>query len=87
MGSYEAYKVIKKDLFLTLAVGASMIAIMSGLYSASDFGRDSTDGEKRSGMRLHTDALTGCQYLSVPGAGLTPRLDSEAFPICAGGKQ
>lgn len=38
--------------------------------------RDSTDSpDSRSGMELHTDHHTGIQYLSVPGAGLTPRLD------------
>lgn len=39
--------------------------------------RDDTDdlGGKRSGMSLHTDALTGCQYLSVPLGGMTPRVD------------
>lgn len=38
---------------------------------------DSTDepGGQRSGMRLHTDSLTGCQYLSIPLGGLTPRVD------------
>lgn len=38
--------------------------------------RDATDpiSGARSGMELHTDAGTGCQYLSVPGGGITPRL-------------
>ena len=29
---------------------------------------------KRSGMRVYTDNLTGIQYLSVPGGGITPRM-------------
>ena len=38
---------------------------------------DSTDSaEDRSGMSLHTDALTGCQYLSS-GDGITPRLNAQ----------
>lgn len=39
--------------------------------------RDDTDepGGERSGMSLHTDAMTGCQYLSVTLGGLTPRVD------------
>lgn len=39
--------------------------------------RDSTDGATRSGMRPHVDAATGCEYLSAPGGGITPRLDSD----------
>ena len=48
-------------------------------------GRDSTDGERvRSGMRLHIDAATGCEYLSVQG-GLFPRLDSHGRVSCGNG--
>lgn len=43
---------------------------------------DDTDaGGRRSGMRPHTDALTGCQYLSRLGS-LTPRLDASGKQIC-----
>lgn len=43
--------------------------------------RDDTDPPSgRSGMGLHTDARTGCQYLSR--AGLTPRLDATGKHIC-----
>lgn len=39
---------------------------------------DSTDAPgKRSGMRLYHDAKTGCEYLSAPNGGLTPRLDVD----------
>lgn len=52
--------------------------------------RNSTDSEsKRSGMVLHRDALTGCEYLRVGamfamffGATLTPRLDRDGNPRC-----
>lgn len=38
--------------------------------------RDDTDpAGGRSGMHLRTDALTGCQYLSEPRGGITPRVD------------
>ena len=44
---------------------------------------DSTDEPpQRSGMTLHTDALTGCQYLGLPSGGLTPRMDSTHRQIC-----
>lgn len=39
---------------------------------------DPPDG--RSGMNLHTDAMTGCQYLSR--GSLTPRLDADGKHIC-----
>lgn len=32
-------------------------------------------------MRVHTDAVTGCQYLTVPG-GITPRLASDGRHLC-----
>lgn len=42
-------------------------------------GRDSTDAEwpLRSGMKLHVDNLTGCQYLATTGGGITPRLSPQ----------
>lgn len=41
--------------------------------------RDSTDGEwpNRSGMRPHTDAFTGCQYLETSKGGITPRINAS----------
>lgn len=45
--------------------------------------RDATDPPNgRSGMKLTTDAETGCQYLSVAGGGITPRLDANGKQIC-----
>lgn len=41
-------------------------------------------GDSRSDMRLHTDALTGCQYLSAPDGGITPRLSANGTQICGG---
>ena len=32
---------------------------------------------KRSGFRVHTDALTGVQYISVFMGGITPRLNKD----------
>lgn len=38
----------------------------------------------RSGMRLTTDFGTGCQYLSAPAGGITPRVDANGRHIgCA----
>lgn len=55
-------------------------AIFVCVYMLLDinFDRDSTDSEdKRSGMSLHTDNATGCQYLSAAWGGLTPRLTPD----------
>jgi hypothetical protein len=57
-------------LLLLWAVGK----IWPADYDATDAG----DGE-RSGMRLYTDAQTGCQYL---GSSLTPRLSATGEHIC-----
>jgi hypothetical protein len=57
----------------------AMVAIAGALYS---MGGDSTDGATRSNMKLHTDAMTGCQYLSVAGGGITPRLSASGAHIC-----
>ena len=47
--------------------------------------KDSTDGEARSGLSIHTDALTGCQYLSR-SSNLTPRLGKDGKQLCEGSK-
>lgn len=65
-------------------VAALMVAILGAIMACSLMGsdRDSTDTKAvRSGMKLYTDALTGCQYLSA-GGGLTPRIDSDGEPVC-----
>jgi len=48
---------------------------------------DSTDNSTknvRSGMKLYTDHLTGCQYLStgILIGNLTPRLNTNGSPMC-----
>lgn len=52
-------------------------------YNASSMGRDDTDDPtgKRSNLQVHTDHLTGVQYLSGPRGGLVPRLDATGAPI------
>lgn len=45
--------------------------------------RDDTDPPRgRSGLRLFTDNMTGCQYLGNPFGGITPRVDREGRHIC-----
>jgi len=59
-------------------------AFLATVASAFGYGRDATDGDSRSGMRLHTDAETGCQYLST-GDGLTPRMRNNHHMGCRNG--
>ncbi len=62
----------------------ALFAFLLTLFVLSAFGpRDDTDppGWSRSGMGLHTDERTGCQYLSRPFGGITPRLDGAGRHI------
>lgn len=61
---------------------ASLVYWMLIVWSIMYFGawmlgypnRDDTDPPNgRSGMRLYTDAATGCQYLGTMFGGVTPR--------------
>lgn len=60
-------------------VVALMVLAVASLLSPHD-NTDPPDG--RSGLRLYTDSLTGCQYLSPWTGGLTPRLDQYGKHIC-----
>lgn len=56
-------------------IGWVLCILGSVFLSQTGFGRDNTDGAKRSGMALRTDYGTGCQYLETTEGGITPRLD------------
>ena len=55
-----------------LAVGVSMVYLAINLMN---IGVDDSDfsGKDRSGLRIHTDAKTGIQYLSAPQGGIIKR--------------
>ena len=75
----DVYNRIKRDLFWALVV----IFIVSAMLDLLRVGWDSTDSaDSRSGLGLYTDAMTGCQYLSARGSGITPRLDKSGRHIC-----
>lgn len=57
--------------------------IDAALFRVFGYGADSTDtAHRRSGLGLHTDALTGCQYLASPWGGLTPRMGRDGRQLC-----
>jgi hypothetical protein len=65
------------DLLAIIIVGVLLyFLVVRPLFG---IGLDDTDASKwnRSGMRIHTDAKTGVQYLSTAGGGLTPRLNAD----------
>ncbi len=68
-------------LFIAMVVVGtlSVFGAFSLVAVVADQGpKDNTDPPHgRSGMRLHADNLTGCQYLSIPGGGITPRLTAD----------
>lgn len=73
--TFEAFKQIINYIAILIIAGV----IISYLIGLTPFGRDDSDSQKwgggRSNMKILTDALTGCQYLSDGHGGLVPRLD------------
>lgn len=57
------------------------LSLVLGLVAEPD-STDTPDGA-RSGMSLHVDHRTGCQYLSKPFGGITPRLDANGKHMCS----
>ncbi|EHA5581971.1 hypothetical protein V3J41_002222 [Salmonella enterica] len=75
-------------LALGCALAFVLVWAVSWVLFETGVTRDSTDGNSPSNLRLYTDALTGCQYLSN-GNGLTPRMDTQGYQVCgdkSGGK-
>lgn len=81
----EVTTTILDGIFLMLIKWFIIGSIIIGIFNYFNVSYDSTDGETRSGMGMHTDALTGCQYLSTPRGGITPRLNQDGQHICDGG--
>ena len=58
------------------------LILLSILFNPPE--KDSTDpiDGGRSGMALHTDAMTGCQYLSTPLGGIVERKNKDGQQVC-----
>ena len=50
---------------------------------ASNWRRDDTDGKRRSGLIVYTDAKTRVQYVGTMFGGITVRVDAEGRPVLA----
>lgn len=74
---YEFGKGVAKGIAVMLAVYFCAGFIFLGALELFEYGYDDTDGKARSGMTLHTDHKTGCQYLGGLAGGITPRLGVE----------
>ena len=70
-----------QEYTLWLVTRASLVLLMIVFFNwLSEAGKDDSDPPEhgaRSGLGVHTDALTGCQYLSYPKGGLVARYDSD----------
>jgi hypothetical protein len=80
----EYARAVVVNLFF-YAVGLGVFAF--AVSSCTDQEKDNTDPlDGRSGLYLRTDSLTGCQYLSEPRGGITPRPDGAGRHVgCKGG--
>lgn len=74
----NVYKEIKRDVVWIIA----FVFLLTLVLNFFKVGWDSTDGESRSGLGLHIDNLTGCQYLSSPHGGLVPRFGNDGVHLC-----
>ena len=76
--SYSIY-IAAKMIIMKCLKWVCIVTIIQLLvhYALGTFDADSTDGDTPSGMGLHTDAQTGCQYLSTASGGIISRTDNQ----------
>ena len=71
----EVGKILGKVIFKGFLI--YMITLLCLHWFTGGFERDSTDGEDRSGMKIHIDNLTGCHYLSTSGGAMHSRVSAS----------
>lgn len=87
MKNFNPYQQIGYDITLGISFAISklliILVIFIFLFNLFNLGTDNTDhsGFKRSNLQLHTDALTGLQYLSTKNGALIPRLNKNGKHI------
>lgn len=64
----------------------AIVLAASYLVSASPWGRGDSDQQEwfspRSGLKVSTDELTGCQYFVGPSGGVIRRVDGKGRHVC-----
>lgn len=73
--------------FVGACAGVMFIAFLFWTPNATNTPLDDTDNKltgDRSNLHILVDHGTGCQYLTQPRGGLTPRLNLNGAPICKG---
>jgi hypothetical protein len=74
---------LAKQLLIIIHVTAFIMLVMI-ISALLGYGTDDSDASawNRSGFKLHTDHLTGCQYFQAPNGGLAMRLNASGDHIC-----
>ena len=67
-----------------LIIFSGIVILLHAVAGLFGYKMDDSDASawNRSGLKPHTDHLTGCQYLQAPNGGLTQRLDASGGHIC-----
>ncbi len=60
------------------AIAVSALSVVGHVTKPYD---DCDGAQERCGLRVHTDAKTGLQYLSTPGGGIVPRMGADGQQI------
>jgi len=77
----DVYIRFKRDLFVLVIT----VLLVNWGWGYFPLGIDSTDsGNRRSGMALRIDNLTGCHYLEGTAGGIIKRDDKDGAHICTG---
>jgi hypothetical protein len=73
-------------LIVSFAVLLALCGVLALSYAALGLFTDDSDfdGWHRSGLKVHTDAKTGIQYLSDGHGGLVPRLAADGQSLMHG---
>lgn len=78
----EVWEKIKNDVLWFIVIYFFVANPIVGWVHVKYFPDDTDGPDEISHMQPHVDALTGCQYLSVAGGGITPRMDNQGKQIC-----
>ncbi len=60
-------------------LGGLFIVLFIAQLSGCDMNNSDQNARQRSGLKIHRDALTGCEYLSTAQGGLHIRLTADGI--------